>query len=441
MKSILTLIFLTCTSIVFALNITVNPAMAPCGTTTINGNTGCTHNGTLQISVAGNPTGISISDITPITGGNFTFKVTVNPTAPAAAMLNITIITSDDPTGCALPNATGSVNMNFLCSCNLQVNVNSTNESCFGCNNGVASAAVTGSADPVTYNWSNGSSGNQIMNLVPGTYAVTATDANGCNAVASFNVAPYVCTIFNVQANVTDVMCHNDCNGSIQLGSLSNGSSAFSVVWNEGQNSTFLGDLCAATYYVTVTDNDNCTASAAFQVTQPPFVEIIIDSIVHATGMSGGQAFLTINSGGIELTNCELRCTCICFCGICGDIVNNAMSVNNLEPAFYTLNMEDSNGCEYTSDTFEIQNLSSTDNFFSKDAVKIFPNPAADFVRIQYVNSTIINEITIARADGVIVNKLNFTDQLDVTHLTSGIYFLSMHAESGILTLPLTIVR
>ncbi|MBK9256379.1 MAG: T9SS type A sorting domain-containing protein [Saprospiraceae bacterium] len=435
MKSTLTFIFLFIASLSFALNITVNPTTAPCGTTIINGNTGCNHNGTLQISVAGNPSGVSISNVTAITGGNFTFNVMVTPSAPAAVMLNVIIITSDDPTGCALPNATGVVNMGLQCSCNIQLNGSSTNESCFGCNNGTATVSVTGGADPVTFNWSNGASGSQIVNLTQGTYTVTATDANGCTASAAFNVFPYECSAFSVTSTVTNEQCHDDCNGSIQLGPLSNGSTAYTVSWNEGQSATFLGDLCAATYLVTVSDNDNCTATAAFQVTQPPLVEIIIDNIIHATDIAGGQVFLTINSGGLELTNCEMRCTCICFCGICGDIVNNTMTVDNLEPANYTLYFKDSNGCEYTSDTFEIQNLSSTKELnFLKEAA-IFPNPSNDKLNIINVDEGIHFDVQIYNNLGIIMKKFSNQNEFKLDQYPTGLYYVVLKSEGEIRTL------
>ncbi|MCA6361932.1 MAG: choice-of-anchor J domain-containing protein [Bacteroidetes bacterium] len=62
---------------------------------------------------------------------------------------------------------------------------NNTLASCGGCNDGEATASVSGGAAPFTYLWSNGDTGMVADSLLPGTYTVTITDANGCSDTAS----------------------------------------------------------------------------------------------------------------------------------------------------------------------------------------------------------------------------------------------------------------
>ena len=69
------------------------------------------------------------------------------------------------------------------------------------CNNGnMASASVTvdGGTAPYTYMWSNGETIADIAGLASGTYSVTVTDANGCEAECSVTVESNDC------CNVTD---------------------------------------------------------------------------------------------------------------------------------------------------------------------------------------------------------------------------------------------
>lgn len=55
--------------------------------------------------------------------------------------------------------------------------------------NGTATASATGGTTPYTgYSWSNTQTGAAISGLAPGTYTVTATDANACTATASVTV-------------------------------------------------------------------------------------------------------------------------------------------------------------------------------------------------------------------------------------------------------------
>lgn len=53
---------------------------------------------------------------------------------------------------------------------------------------GSVALAVTGGRAPFTYLWSNGATTANLTNVLPGTYSVTVTDANGCTTTASATV-------------------------------------------------------------------------------------------------------------------------------------------------------------------------------------------------------------------------------------------------------------
>ena len=59
---------------------------------------------------------------------------------------------------------------------------------CTGTFNGIIEAQTSGGAAPVNYIWSNGQTGNLIVYLEAGFYSVTATDANGCARVDTFEM-------------------------------------------------------------------------------------------------------------------------------------------------------------------------------------------------------------------------------------------------------------
>lgn len=67
----------------------------------------------------------------------------------------------------------------------LIVNPTSTISSCSTCPDGIAGVSPTGGTPSYTYLWSNGGTTSTISNLLPGTYNVTITDANGCETNAS----------------------------------------------------------------------------------------------------------------------------------------------------------------------------------------------------------------------------------------------------------------
>lgn len=432
MKSLLTVLFFFVLGYTYGLNVTINPLSFSCGSITVSGNTGCNHNGALSITPSGNPSGINISGISMITGGNFTFNMSITPDAPAVGTLVFTILTSDDPTGCALPNATQSLTIDITCACNLIVDATIQNESCFGCLDGSIDLDITGNAEPTTYIWSNGSGGPSIMGLTPGAYQVSILDAFGCTYTDTYTVEAYVCTPFTINATVQNAICHDDCNGSIQLSALSNGNTAFAAVWNEGASSTYLGDLCAATYLVTVTDTDNCTATSSYVVTQPNDIFITIDSIRNFNGVDSGAVFFTI--GGLEPNDPSCAgCVCLpgygCICGVCGE----SLAFTNLPPGDAVLVFTLESGCEVFSPTFTISNISSNKDI-SISPVKVYPNPTQDVINIG--DGNIIHpesEVTILDVVGRVCMRPTSLSDIDVSTLNTGIYFIQVKSSGQIL--------
>ncbi len=71
----------------------------------------------------------------------------------------------------------------------LALNLTSTNVTCFGDNDGVADAIVTGGIGTYTYTWTpNISTNATLTNLSPGTYSVVITDQNLCSTNSSATI-------------------------------------------------------------------------------------------------------------------------------------------------------------------------------------------------------------------------------------------------------------
>ncbi|MBP6825883.1 MAG: T9SS type A sorting domain-containing protein [Saprospiraceae bacterium] len=126
---------------------------------------------------------------------------------------------------------------------------------CIGANNGIIVIQVTGGTPPYMYSWSNGmTNGPTINNLVPGTYSVTVTDANGCTVFIPAITVP-AAPVPSVIATVTNNTCAD--NGSISL-SPPSPNSPQTYAWSgpngfTGQGS-FYTNLSSGIYTVTVTD-------------------------------------------------------------------------------------------------------------------------------------------------------------------------------------------
>jgi hypothetical protein len=113
-----------------------------------------------------------------------------------------------------------------------------------------------------TYVWTGGASGNMIMNLSPGDYAVTATDLKGCVDSLSFTLTlppPPVVTL----VDSVSVKCGND--GSLSVSSPTG--VTYDWVTINGQmvgDSSAIFNLQGDTFIVTVMDDQGCTTIDTF---------------------------------------------------------------------------------------------------------------------------------------------------------------------------------
>ena len=207
----------------------------------------------------------------------------------------------------------------------------STDETCGGANNGTATATGSGGVSPYTYNWSNGTAGQTISDLIPMTYTVTVTDANGCISLGSI--------VINAGSGGTNLIISNvSCNG-LNDGSLTSsgcGTAPFTYKWSTGATTSIITNLAAGTYGVTITDSLSVQTISTGIITEPSALNLGRASThiscnlnndgyagVVATGGTGPYSYIW-NTGGA--TN----------------------SLNGLSAGIYIATVSDANGCSDT---------------------------------------------------------------------------------------------
>lgn len=205
------------------------------------------------------------------------------------------VVTATDSSGASV---TGSVNINEPTQ--LSVTINPTQITCFGANNGAATAVATGGSNGYSYLWSNGNATATISNLAPNTYNVTATDANNCTASANWTAIEPTQLTLSI-SSTTDASCFGGNNGSA-TGSANGGTPGYTYNWSQigstGSNPTANGFL-ANNHTVTVTDVPGCTATASFTINQPTALVVNVASVTDATcfGAANGVVDININGG------------------------------------------------------------------------------------------------------------------------------------------------
>ncbi|TXB64819.1 T9SS type B sorting domain-containing protein [Vicingus serpentipes] len=215
------------------------------------------------------------------------------------------------------------------------ININSTDVSCFGGNNGTATVVANGGQQPYTYQWSNGDSIDNISNLSAGTYYVDVITSNGCITSDSIIITEPQEPL-TINTSTTNVICNGENTGTASV--LANGgTSGYTYLWNTTPNqfSDIATGLSSGSYLVTVTDANGCQVLDEVSISQPDPLSInVIDQIdVSCNGGNGG--LLNVNAfGGTSPYSYSWNSG-----------IYSGNSINMLTQGNYQLEVTDNNGC------------------------------------------------------------------------------------------------
>lgn len=228
------------------------------------------------------------------TGGNggYQYAWPGGLTGPVQTNLNVGnyLVTATDFNGC---EALTEVEIDALPI--LTANPVVSQITCAGADDGSIILSLTGGTQPYNIQWSDNATTEDRFDLAPGNYTVDVIDANGCTTSESFTiVAPDAITISGA---VTNVLCLGQIDGSIDL-SVSGGQGTYQYAWSNGVTSQNLSAIGAGLYSVTVTDGNNCTAIADFEVTEPEQLNLLVVDIQDVICFDDMDGSITIDIQG-----------------------------------------------------------------------------------------------------------------------------------------------
>lgn len=326
---------------------------------TLTDNNGCTD--TLQVSIlAAVPMVVSFVETDPmclgaqdgsieatISGGTMPYQFLWNTGSTMEDLQNLPCnpyaLTLTDAAGCVQNYTT-----ELICPTGLVVsNISMQPVRCFGGNTGSATVVAQGGAGNLTYQWddANLQTTATATNLNAGMYAVTVTDANGCNTSTSIVVSqPNALTVTTLTTNAS---CLNAGDGTATAQAMG-GTSPYEYEWAATLTTQTIQNLAAGTFTVTVTDANLCTATASAVVGQPSMsvTAMATQTRFACRGASDGEASVSATGGnGAPFT----------FVWSNGQMGGGA---SNLPTGIYTVTATDGKGCTGTQ-TVAIQELDS----------------------------------------------------------------------------------
>lgn len=232
------------------------------------------------------------------TGPNGFTSAQQNPTVSEQG--NYTVTATDQQTGCST-STTVAVVLNMtppIASAGGAFSLNC--HVAFGKLNGTGSSQGAN----FTYSWTtaNGNILSGVNTLTPtvnaaGTYTLTVTNTlTGCTASASVTVTEAL--PINIFVTAADAACFGTPTGSANA-VVTGGTGTFNYTWSNGVHVPNAFGLVAGTYTVTVTDGNNCSATASATIGQPASALTISVSSTpqSAPGENDGTVSVTANGG------------------------------------------------------------------------------------------------------------------------------------------------
>ncbi|GEM_PF-558954 len=227
----------------------------------------------------------------------------------------------------------------------LSVTLTTTDVLCFGNNTGVIEANTGGGTNPMSFNWSSGSTVDSASSLLAGTYTVTITDGNGCTVESSATVDQPASAVSVLITNSVDLPCFGGSTGSLTSAG-SGGTGVLSYAWSNSVNGLTISSLTGGTYTVTATDANGCTATATGTVQEPSLLTTSISTTPLNCSYDSNAIATAAITGGTGPFSYQWSNTA------------NTQIVNGLPQGTYTVTVTDANGCS-TQDADTLEALSN----------------------------------------------------------------------------------
>lgn len=294
-----------------------------------------------------------------------------------------------------------------------------TDVTCNGANNGTINITTTYGRTPFTYTWTKDgdsefiSHDEDLANLSPGTYHLALVDGNGSNIYitdpeadgpGTIDVTITEPSVLSATASGTNVSCFNGSDGTATV-IPAGGTEPYTYLWNNGQTTQSISNLVAGTYSVTITDDNGCTTTAQYIVTQPT----LLTAVATGTSTSCSNSATVVASGGTAPYSYSWS--------------NEAttQSITSLPAGTYSVTVTDAKGC-------------TTSASCTVTASEAF-NPSASVTNVSCFGGN-NGSITVTNVNATApfqysMNGINFQNSNVFSNLTAGAYTITVKDANG----------
>lgn len=207
-----------------------------------------------------------------------------------------------------------------------------TDVRCHGDETGSINVTVMEGVQPYSFEWSNGATSRDIHQVAAGAYSLKITEGNGCVSTLSAVIEEPPSFTASV-GEITDVECFGYERGAIEI-DVAGGVTPYQFAWSNGAETQNLSNIGADSYAAMITDANGCIKTVNAEVSEPPLLELRIDSVknVKCCGDNSGAIYISVY-GGVEPYEYNWS--------------NGAKTqdIENLVLGVYTVNVADANGC------------------------------------------------------------------------------------------------
>lgn len=165
---------------------------------------------------------------------------------------------------------------------------------------------TSGGKQPLSYNWqTNPSTYATANNLPAGNHAVMVTDALGCSITLNHVVIEPTELKLSAKADTIPASCGGYSDGSVVFhptGGTTTGSYTYNITPNKGTFNGINGfdNLPAGIYTATMADNNGCTITEQFEITEPLDLVVTGTTTDEYCNQMDGAITITSITGGIN---------------------------------------------------------------------------------------------------------------------------------------------